>query len=76
MKINYIDTGYRGMILNIMYKICIGAICILIIILFFLNIFNKEIEVTENLSFTFEEFTPTTEAKKKLVYLSNNKSEI
>ena len=76
MKINYIDTGYRGMILNIMYKICIGAICILIIILFFLNIFNQEIEGTENLSFTFEEFTPTAEAKKKLVYLSNNKSEI
>ena len=76
MKNNNIHTRYRGMILNIMYKICIGAIFILIIILFFFNIFNQKIEVIENLSFTFEEFTPTAEANKKLVYLSNDKSEI
>ena len=64
------------MILNIMYRICIGAIFILIIILLFFNIFNQKIEVSENFSFTFEEFTPAAQPNIKLVNLSKDKSEI
>ena len=64
------------MILNIMYKIILVTMFIVIIILFFLNIFSHKIDETENISFTFEELTPAAEVKKTLVSLSIDTSEI
>ena len=66
----------KGIILQVMYKICLGAMFILIITLFFFHIFNQPIHTTESLSFSFEDLSPATEVNKALIYLSNNKSDI
>jgi len=48
-------------ILEVLYKMCLGSMFILIITLCFLHIFYETPDYNQILSFSFDEFTPITE---------------
>jgi len=59
--------------MNIIYKACIGSMFILITIIFISYIYNLKFSFVNNLSFTFEEFSQTTEIDKSFLYLPDTK---
>ena len=62
----------KGKILEIIHKLCIGALFILILSFFFIYIFNQKLYMNESLSFTFDELSPIAENNKSLIYLSSS----
>jgi len=45
----------KGIILKVLYKMCLGSMFILIVTLFFLHIFYQTPDYNQSLSFSFEE---------------------
>tara|TARA_Y100001970_G_scaffold282160_1_gene394445 strand:- start:575 stop:763 length:189 start_codon:yes stop_codon:yes gene_type:complete len=60
------------MILEVLYKICLGLIFILVTLWFFLHLYNMGSYTEADLSFYYEEFSPF--AKNIIAY--QNKSNI
>ena len=62
----------KGKILEIIHKLCIGAMFILILSFFFIYIFNQKLYMNESLYFTIDELSPIAENNKSLIYLSSS----
>lgn len=60
------------MVLEILYKICLGLIFILVTSLFFLHVFHIGSYIEPSFSFSFEEFSPIAENVIAYEVESNN----
>ena len=54
--------------LDVMYKLCIGCLFILSLILFFFYIFSLKIDFNEDFSFAYESFSETAKVNQSLLY--------
>ena len=54
--------------LDVMYKLCIGFLFILSLILLLFYILSIEIDLNEDIAFTYESFSETAEVDEALLY--------